>query len=230
MDSITGQLVIGFVVFDVITMALVAAWFIRRNKQRTRELQAAADELGLMFFQNNESLSQRLAGLPLLTQAIRPRTRNVLAGTSDDLDVRIFDCHLTIDGGNEYFAAAQTAVCLQSTELDLPWFAWRTDDAVKRLREPPQSSEITDLKGFESTGHRLFARDAAAVRELFHSELIGRLEAFRGLCLEGDGDRLLVYRFRRRAKPGELRELLTEGIELLGWLRKALSDQRSAVC
>lgn len=229
MDFTTGELVVGFVLFDFITMALVAAWFVRRNKHRMRELQAAADELGLTFSPCDNALLERLAGLPLLTQAIRRRTRNVLADASDHLDVRIMDCHITIDAGNEYLAIAQTAVYVQSPSLDLPWFAWRTDDAVKLLREPPQATEITDLKGFESTGHRLFARNAAAAGELFHSELIGRLESFPGLCVEADGDRLFLYRFRRRAKPAELRELLTEAIELLGLFRGAVSDQLSAI-
>jgi hypothetical protein len=217
------ELVIGFVLLDLMTMGGLAAWFLRRQRRRTRELQAAAAELGLKFSPRDDSLVERLAGLPLLTQAVRPSFRNVLAGTSDDLDVRLLDCQFTLDAGDEYRAVARTAVCLQSAGLDLPWFAWRTDDAAKLLGGPPRSAEITDLKGFESSGHRLFAREVEQVGDLFQSELLGHLEGFPDLSVEGDGDRLFVYRFRRQVKPAELRELLTEAIEVLGWLRKAAS-------
>ncbi|MBI3468658.1 MAG: hypothetical protein HY000_37120 [Planctomycetes bacterium] len=225
----TSELVIGFVLFDLITMGCIAAWLVRRNRHRTRDLRAAAEELGLLFSQCDAGLVGRLAGLPLIMQAIRPRIRNVLSDASDDLDARIFDCHITVDGGSEYVTLAQTAVYLQSPDLRLPCFAWRTDEAARLLREPPELTEVTDLKGFESTGRRLFVRNTPAAREFFDSELIGHLETFSGLCVEAEGDRLLVYRFHHRAKPGELRDLLTEGIELLGTLRKAISEQLSAV-
>jgi hypothetical protein len=223
----TSELVIGFILLDLITMGCIAAWFVHKNQHRTRDLRTAAQELGLLFSQCDLGLPDRLAGLPLISQAIRPRIKNVLADTSDELDVRIFDCQITVDGGNEYVTLGQTVVFLQSSDLQFPCFAWRTDQAAPLLQEPAELTKVTDLKGFESNGGQLFVHDAA--RDLFDSELIGHLESFAGLCVEGEGDRLLVYRFQRRAKPGELRDLLTQGIELLGTLRKAVSDRLSAV-
>jgi len=225
MDSITSEAIVAFVLLDLFTVACVVAWILHRNARRWRGLGTAAAELGLATAPTDEPLAHQLSNLPLFRQASRWRVRNVLSDNNAELDVRIFDCAVTIRGDHDYATFVQTVVTVQSSDLGLPTFAWWTDAAIKLLSEPLRMTEINNLRGFESTGHRLFSGDAPVARELFHAELIGRLEAFPELCVEGDGDMLCMYRIRQLASPANLRDRLLEGIELFGTIRKALSEQ-----
>jgi hypothetical protein len=62
--------------------------------------------------------------------------------------------------------------------------------------------------------------DDAAVRSAFTMRVLMFFEAEEGLCVEGDGRALIVYRHSTRVKPEALREFIDKGIRIAGLFRR----------
>ena len=200
---IIGMMVLGVVI--VVTSLI-------REKRRTEQLREVAAEMSFEFLMNDSDLLARLAGFPLFSQGRSRRMGNVLNGASSDTDVSIFDYSYTTGSGKNSTTFRQTVICFRSERLSLPKF---------ELRPERWYHKIGSLVGFEdidfadyprfSKQYLLRGEDEASIRDIFTARVIEYFEGQEGLCVEGSGDRLTVYRAGKRVKPQQIRDFLETG-------------------
>ncbi|MBT4864050.1 MAG: hypothetical protein HON53_02875 [Planctomycetaceae bacterium] len=200
------------------TILLMAVIFIRtriREKKRTENLRAIAAELSFGFAEGDERLLAHLGEFPLFSKGSDRKMNNVLQGTSSDTEVSLFDYRYTTSNGKNSQIHRQTAVCFRSKRLDLPNFTLQPESWFHKIGTMLgyQDIDFADYPEF-SRKYLLRGDDEESVRDLFTAATIEQLDGQTGICLEGRGNWLIVYRAGKRAKPMEVQDFLATGFDV----------------
>jgi len=177
-------------------------------KKRTRELTAAAQQIGFTFVGKNWS-GPTLLPQPkiLLLQRTRGRFSNVMTGSSGGLQISLFDC--SYQAGKS--SITQTVAAF-SQDQPLPPFALRPENFFDRIGDALVHNDIDfDSNPEFSKRYLLKSPDEAATRRLFTPSLLTYLEQFQSnWCIEGNGPTLIVYRGGRQVSPADVPVFLEE--------------------
>ena len=112
---------------------LVVFWGVsHREKQRTKQFELVAAQMGLPFYPMGDSaLMEKLSRFHLFSQGRSRKVRNLLRGVSgqlgitEDAEVGIFGYRYTTGGGQHSRTTRQSVVYFRSPQLNLPQFALR---------------------------------------------------------------------------------------------------------
>jgi hypothetical protein len=219
MEFFLFGLVVLAIVAVIATIAVISAMF---EKRRTEGLKLVAEQLGLAFYPQGDSIQTRaLSSLQFFSQGRHHKTANMIHGVAEGTEVTILDFQYVTGHGKQKQTWKQTVVCFSSTELELPGFALRPETLFDKLggafgsqdidfADYPRFSKLFLLRGYPEE----------QVRELFTPAIIAYFEARPGVSVEGNGQRLIFYRARRRPKPEEVHGLLREGFEAFGLFKR----------
>lgn len=116
----------------------------------------------------------------------------------------------------------QTILLFDSERLDLPSFSLYPEKYKRKFGQMAGQQEVD----FEQNtafpkGYVLQAADEAKVRTLLSSALFHFINEKDGLCVEGAGQKLLVYRPQKVVKPDQVETFLKDGITLLELLSRS---------
>lgn len=127
-------------------------------------------------------------------------------------------------GGKSQITQAdhQTILLFDSERLDLPSFSLYPEKYKRKFGQMAGQQEVD----FEQNtafpkGYVLQAADEAKVRTLLSSALFHFINEKDGLCVEGAGQKLLVYRPQKVVKPDQVETFLKDGITLLELLSRS---------
>lgn len=187
-------------------VAVIVTVSVLYAKKRTRELTAAAQQIGFTFVGNNWS-GPSSQHKPSLFQRTRGRFSNVMTGSSGGLQVSLFD--YAYQAGKS--AVSQTVAAF-SQDLPLPPFALRPENFFDRIGDAIVHNDIDfDSNPEFSKRYLLKSPDQAATRRLFTPSLLTYLEQFQSnWCIEGTGPTLIVYRGGRQVSPADVPVFLEE--------------------
>jgi hypothetical protein len=197
------------------------------EKKRREALRAVAENLGLEFSPTGDGLNRvELSKFHLMSQGHSHVVRNLMKGKVDGIDVALFDYSFTTGHGKSRSTTSATVVRLQSSELRVPDFQLRPENFFHRigaalgyqdinLEDHPRFSKMFVLRG----------ADVPTIRALFNSALVEAFEQREGISAEGHGERLLVYRAGRNAKPEQVTAFLQEAHALY---REIVAASRAA--
>jgi hypothetical protein len=177
----------------------------------------AAERLGFSFApQADPGLQDGLQGFRLCSKGRSRKIRNLMWRPVDGIQVTLFDYHYTTSSGRHNQNHRQTAVLLETDRLKLPCFSLRPEHVFHRLAGALgyQDIDFEHHPAF-SEAYLLQGPDEAAIRSLFDEEMLGYFARHPGLCVEGEGSRLIVYRADKRVDPAQLRDLVEEGLDVL---------------
>lgn len=212
-------LIVAAVIMSIVR--LIWSWFSRRR--RIKQMQAAADELGLPYFQDGDpALIDELKRFELFSQGRHRRIHNMIHGDAGDIEVGIFDYRYTTGHGKHKHTWQQTVAYIRSPHLSLPKFALRPENLFHKIGGALGYDDID----FES--HPKFSRtfllkgvNEERVRAAFSGAVLNYLELQAGISLEGREDKLIYYQVRRLEPPSGVRALMEEGIHIFGLFRDA---------
>lgn len=215
-DMNTG---IAVLVATVIVAGIGAIFFFcyRWQKKRTEALGQVAGELRLIFSpEGDETLMSELGTFHLFSQGHSKKIRNLMRGKVRDLNVAIFDYQYVDGYGKNSHTWSQTVISLQLEKSTLPSFSLRPENVLHKLVSLMGYQDID----FESNPdfskkYLLRGRDEAAVRGLFRSWVLTFFEAEPGLWVEGEGNKLIVYRQSAQVNPEAIRAFLDKGLQIL---------------
>lgn len=119
-------------------------------------------------------------------------------------------------------AEHQTILLFDSERLDLPAFSLYPEKYRRKFGQMAGQQEVDfEQNTHFPKGYVLQAADEAKVRTLLSSALFHFINEKDGLCVEGAGQKLLVYRPKKVVKPDQVETFLKEGITLLELLSRS---------
>ena len=182
------------------------------EKKRTEQLGPVAEQLGFDFSpQGDPALLESLKPFRLFSQGHSEKLWNLMRGHTHDLDVAIFDYRYVTGGGKHSHTWLHTVVCFRFDGEPLPSFALRPENLFHKIGALFGYQDI-DFKSHStfSKNYLLRGEDEAAIREVFTPDLLDFYAEQTGICTEGSGNVLLVYR-EKRAEPSKIGDFMEEG-------------------
>jgi hypothetical protein len=214
MDGFFALLLVG------VGVAVVAIIVLRvyQEQKRTEEMQVVAGRMGFSFAAGGEpSLQGRLGRFCLFSQGRSRKARNVLRQEVRGMGVTLFDYRYTTGSGEHNQTRDQTVALFETDRLHLPAFSLRPEGVFHKLAGSFGYQDIDfEAHPVFSEAYLLRGDDEARIRAAFRDEALGYLARYRDLCIEGDGQRLIFYRARRRVDPGMMEGFLQQGLEVVG--------------
>jgi hypothetical protein len=198
-----------------LTVAIIAV-SILYAKKRTRELAAAAQQIGFRFVGDSWSgPSRSCQSKTSLFQRTRGQFRNVMTGSAAGFQVSLFDYSYIVGKS----AISQT-VAVFSQERQLPPFELRPENVLDRIGDAFVHNDIDfDSHPEFSRRYLLQSSQKEDTRKLFTPGLLTYIEqipAEKEWHIEGSGTTLIVYRAGMPVKPSDLRSFLDETSMIAG--------------
>ncbi len=205
--------IMGFIIIGVIYGAIRAQ---RLEKQRSEQIEAMAEQLGLPYHAKADAgLLGQLANFKLFSTGRRRTITNMLYGEADGVSLALFDYQYTIGGGKNSQTLRQSVVYIRSQELDLPQFALGPENFLHRL------GQMMGMQDIDFDSHPVFSKtfllrgpNEEAIRRLFNTDRLNALEKSPTVSIEGQGDQLAVFHANIRTQPDKLGELMNSGFEM----------------
>lgn len=194
------------------------------ERRRTEEMRGAAAALGWSF--EPEQPLDVIPGLERFTLFVQGRDRkirNFMAGRRGDVRAALFDYRYTTGAGKSTAHWRQTVLYLRGEGLALPAFSLRPEHVLHKIGSlfGYQDIDFPDRPRF-SGACLLRGRDEPAVRAAFRPPVTEFFEAHPGLCADGEGDELFVWRAAKQVEGPQAPALAERGAELLDRLRAGI--------
>jgi hypothetical protein len=189
-------------------MAVIITASIRAAKKRTREMAAAAQQIGFRFVGNTWSgpalSSQHKTAL---LQRISGKRTDAMTGTSGGLQASLFDYTYRVGKST----VTQTLAAF-TQDLPLPPFAMRPENIFDRIGDAILHNDIDfDSNPEFSKRYLLKSPDEAGTRRLFTPSVLTYLEQLQtNWHIEGTGPTLMVYHGGSRVSPSDVPAFLEE--------------------
>jgi len=202
----------------IIAAIVVGMWY--AGKKRARELQAVAASLGYEFADTRNDMLDTLGEFSLFTRGRYGKAANLLGTKADGAALAVFDYSYVVRSGsgrNRHDTThTQSVLVCEAERLDLPQFRIEPEGLFDRVGAAmgAQDIDFTDHPAF-SKAFVLQGSDEAQVRALFTPEKLDYFAGHKGICVEGHGRRLILYRYGKRVAPKEIQSFVEQGRELL---------------
>jgi len=211
-----------FVAIVIPFAAIMAIVVIRIRRRHRREgLERAAADLEMTYVRSpGRSLAD---GTAIGRRGRRRRSSHAIRGTLEDLEVEIFDHSYVTGGGQHTQRHHQTVVRLSGSTVTLPAFVLSPESFMQRVIEKLGFADDIDFDEDPAFSDRFRleaeSTDVEAVRDLFDAELRERCMSLpKDLWVEARGNAVIVYRHRRRIRPDQVMERLTEAFDVASLL------------
>jgi hypothetical protein len=193
----------------------------RAEKKRTEELKQVAADLGFDFAPEGDAVFlQRLSNFHLFAQGHSKKLWNLLRGTSDNLEVAVFDYRYVTGGGKHSHTWKHSVICFQFEGRGVPAFALRPENVFHKIGSWLGYQDIDfDSHPVFSKSYLLRGEDEDAIRKLFTTAVLEYYESQPGLSAEGSGNTLLHYRHAARVEPNAIRSFMEDGFRVLALYR-----------
>ena len=198
-----------------------------QEKQRTEQMQAAAERMGFSFVPEDEQgLRSRLGHFHLFSQGRSQKIRNVMRNEIDDISVMLFDYEYRTGSGKHSHTHRRTVVLFEAEQLRLPFFTLRPEGLFHRLAGSLGYQDI-DFEAHPafSDSYLLRGPDEAGIRELFREEVLSYYERHADLSTEGEGQQLLFYQGNRRRDPTRIEGFFEQGLDILDLIVKKTTEE-----
>jgi len=202
----------------------------RFTRKRTAEMKEVALQLAFSFREAGDgSILQQFSSLPLFNSGRPGFEENLLTRGMGQAFVAVFDYKTKIEGdpaameqdGEDESCLVQTLACFKTNNLFLPVFSLQPraameSSAMERL-ENKLGYRTIECRSFPlfSEIYQLYGQEEEKIRGIFlNSGIIILCEKERDLCIEGKGEKLIVYRHRKKIPPHEMEQFLETAIQV----------------
>lgn len=197
-------IVILTTVFGLVAIIAVYSW--RKEKERTRQLQLTASQLGWSFAAS--APLNMIAGLDrftLFNQGHAKEIKNFMYGEANGTKAAIFDYVYVIGYGKNRQVHRQSVVYLEPANLSVPYFSLRPENVLLKIFTAFGYQDIDFGQRPEfSRKYILRGQDEQAIRRTFNDGLLSFYEQYLGTSTDGGGNQLFVFRGGYRLQPHEI--------------------------
>jgi hypothetical protein len=186
--------------------AIIAVYSWRKEKERTRQLQLTASQLGWSFAAS--APLNMIAGLErftLFNQGHAKEIKNFMYGEASGTKAAVFDYVYVIGYGKNRQTHRQSVVYLEPANLSVPYFSLRPENVLLKIFTAFGYQDIDFGQRPEfSRKYILRGQDEQAIRRTFNDGLLSFYEQYLGTCTDGGGNQLFVFRGGYRLQPHEI--------------------------
>lgn len=205
--ALIGVAVVLLVVFIVVVSR-------RHERERTEELRRVAETAGLSFQPDADLEDVRsLASLDLFEHGHSKRVKNLMTGTLEELQVRIFDYRYTTGGGQHQQTHTQTVVLLPSLKHSLPDLRMSPEGRLHKVAEAFGAQDI-DIESSPEFSQKYVVKgaDEEAVRTALYPNATTYFADHPGWMVEVTSGSVAVYRASDRPKADEARTFIDDAL------------------
>jgi hypothetical protein len=206
-------LIIGLIIFLVVYAQ-------QKEKERTRQLQLAAGQLGWSFMP--EAALNMIPGVErfaLFNQGHSKQIKNMMYGEASGIKAAVFDYVYVTGYGKHRQTYYQSVVYLEPGNLSIPFFSLRPEGLLFKIFTAFGYQDIDFGQRPEfSKQYILRGQDEQAIRQTFNDGLLSFYEAYGGTSTDGGGNQLFVYRGGYRFQPPEIQSYVGLGLNVLNLL------------
>lgn len=212
-----------FVIIPVVLLIIGGSmyWAHVAEKKRKESLSNLASELQLEFSpEGNPQLQSDLAHLKLFGQGRGRKLTNLVHGSTDEVQIALFDYRYTTGSGKNSHTHRQTVACLRSDLLaHIPQFLLRPEGMLDKIGSAMGFQDIDfDSHPMFSKLFVLQSNNEEAIRHYFNSPILEYFESQKGISVQSEGGQLVFFRQGRRLKPEQYKDLLGEAYQVFGVL------------
>jgi hypothetical protein len=211
------------IIAGVICAAILVFCLVRYlNRQRTKALKLTAESLSFTFSEKGgQPLIDTFSGFNLFSLGYGRRISNVLAGKFNLIPVTVLDYRYTTGGGKSTKTWHQTLLIIESDKLQLPRFVLQPENIFDKIAGVFGKKDINfETAPVFSKRYQLRGDDEASIRSLFNAPVLDFYERHLGLTTEGDGVRLIYYRFGKKVAPEKIQAFIQEGGDVFNLFRR----------
>ena len=218
-DSSVMAVVVLVVV--IVGLALLIRPYFRQKRERTEQLQVIAAQRGWTFVR--AATVDTIPGCESFELFISRHSRtieNMMSGEADGIKTAVFDYSYVSDHGEEGSGGeTQTVLYLESSKLNVPHFSLQPENVLHKLfpNFGFQDIDFGQRPAF-SNQYLLSGDDEGTIRNTFNDWLLAFYETHLGICTEGRGNQLFIYRDNQTLEPSEIQSLIDLGLNILNLL------------
>ena len=208
------------IVFFTVFIGLFAAIAIynwQKEKERTRQLQVTASQLGWSFAAS--APLNMIAGLErfaLFNQGHGKQIKNFMYGEATGIKAAVFDYVYVTGYGKNRQTHHQSVVYLEPSYLSLPFFSLRPEGLLYKIFTAFGYQDIDFGQRPEfSKQYILRGQDEPAIRRTLHDGLLSFYESYSGTCTDAGGNQLFIFRGGYRFQPHEIQSYVGLGLSVL---------------
>lgn len=206
-------LVLGLVVFLVIYAR-------KKEKERTRQLQLAASQLGWNFLpQAALNMIPGVERFALFSQGHGKEIKNMMYGEASGTKAAVFDYIYVTGSGKNRQTHFQSVVYLEPGNLVVPYFSLRPEGLLHKIFSALGYQDIDFGQRPEfSRQYLLRGQDEPAIRQTFNDRLLTFYETYPDMCTDGGGNQLFIFRSGYRFQPQEIQSYVGLGLKVVNLL------------
>ena len=209
-----------FVLAIIGLLVVVGVYSWQKEKERARQLQLAAGQLGWCFLaQAQMNMIAGLERFTLFSQGHSREIKNMIYGEANGTKAAVFDYVYVTGYGKNRQTHSQTVVYLEPTSLSVPYFALRPEHFLHKMFSAfgYQDIDFGQRPAFSSQ-YLLRGADEQAIRNTFTDRLLSFYESYPGTCTDAGGNQVFLYRAGYRFQPQEIQSYVGLGLNLLNLL------------
>jgi hypothetical protein len=182
--------------------------------RRAGDVATVAQQLGFTFTPwTNDPKAIPRADTELFKTGWAGGIHNLMTGNYAGMDAEVMEFSRTTGPAGNSSTTVQT-VAVYTQNVDLPQFVLQPGNLAIRILDALQHQKVDlDYPPGVSRHYAVHGPDKDRTRALFNESLVSFVESLdrsRGWHIEGAGKKLVVYRYRGRVKPIQLRDFLQE--------------------
>lgn len=209
-------LVFGFVVVIVGIIVVTTIVSRRREQERTRQLASVAPLLGWEFTDTaGLNWIPNLETFALFNQGHSKSITNAMYGEIDGVKAAVFDYFYSVGHGKHRSNHYQSVIYFEPRNLNLPFFSIRPEGVFRKLISAfgYQDIDFANRPTFSSK-YLLRGPDEQGVRNLFNEALLNFYETNLGVCTDGGGNQLFIFRPNQRAEPHDTQSAVNWALQI----------------
>ncbi len=216
-DILLFLIIFGGFAALITTIVVVIWWYHRkRERERTLALKSTATMLGWQFAEVAPlNHLPNLENFALFSQGHSKQIKNFIYGQSSGVKAALFDYIYTVGHGKHSQTHYQSVAYFEPRNLSLPAFSLRPENFLHRLITAfgYQDIDFGNRPTFSSQ-YLLRGADEIAIRITFNDGLLSYYEANPGICTDGGGNQLFIFRQDYRTPPHEAQSFVDRAAEL----------------
>lgn len=201
-------LLFPFVILTVIIglFVIIAIYSWQKAKERTRQLQVTASQLGWSFAASAPlNMIAGLESFALFNQGQGKQINNFMYGEASGMKAAVFDYAYTTGSGKNRHTQYQSVVYLEPGYMRLPYFSLRPEGLIFKIFTAFGYQDIDFGQRPEfSKQYILRGPDEQAIRQTFSDGLLSFYEMYPGTSTDGGGNQLFIFRGGYRFQPQEV--------------------------
>jgi hypothetical protein len=206
-------LILGLLIF-------LAVYARQKEKERTRQLELAAGQLGWNFLAaaalNMIPGGERFA---LFNQGHNKQIRNMMYGEASGIKAAVFDYIYITGYGKHRQTHYQSVVYFEPGNLTVPYFSLRPEGFLHKIFSAFGYQDIDFGQRPEfSRQYILRGQDESAIRQTFTDGLLSFYENYPDTCTDAGGNQLFIFRSGYRFQPQEIQSYVGLGLNVLNLL------------